>query len=210
MSLIDRVLFITFYRKYLQRLWKIEKSNENFKAKKEKQRELREIEWQAKFSQNAEETGEIRYGLFQNSLFLRIYPKTIHDWYNARLIRNMMFEPKIVFDCGYEEHMTQAEIHNCAKQLTISFAKNRIHDGSLCLYFCNLNKDGLLKQYFHCNMPNLLDDDFPAIVTSQSYLELFPKDKLVYLTPHCRTNMTEYDPDMVYIIGAMVDKVNFK
>lgn len=133
----------------------------------------------------------------------------MQDWFNARVIRNMMFEPKIVFDCSYEDHMTSSEIHNCAKQLTIAFARNRSHDNPMCLYFCNLNKNGLLKLFFHRNMPNLMDDDFPAFVTSQSYLELFPKNQLVYLTPHCRTDMTEYDPDTVYIIGAMVDKVNF-
>lgn len=194
-------------KKFLQFLYKAEKTHENLKAKKEKEREIREAKWQEKCAE-AEKTGEIRYGLFQNSLFLRIYTKTMQDWYNARLIRNMMFEPKIVFDCDYEQHMTPSEIHNCAKQLTMAFAHNRVHDGSLCIYYCNLKKDGLLKQYFHRNMPNLMDDDFPAIITSQSYLELFPKDQLVYLTPHCRTDLTEYDPDMTYIIGAMVDKTN--
>lgn len=155
-----------------------------------------------------EDTGEIKYGLLHNSLFMRIYKTTMQRFYNGQLIQNMMFDPKIVFDCSYENNMTQREIHNCAKQLCMAFADNRIHVNPLCLYFCNFNQEGLLKQYLHQNIPTLLNDDFPAEITSQSYLDVFPKDQLVYLTPHCRVNMTEYDPDMVYIIGALVDRVS--
>ncbi|XP_012233539.1 mitochondrial ribonuclease P protein 1 homolog [Linepithema humile] len=195
-------------KKYLLFLWKTERSKENLKAKKELKKAEMLTRWEERKKEKDQDTGDIKYGLFQNTLFLRIYPKTMHDWLNARLIRNMMFEPKLVFDCSYEAHMNSSEIHNCAKQLTMAFAKNRSHDSPMCFYFCNLNKDGMLKQFFHRNMPNLMDDDFPAFVTSQSYLEIFPKDQLVYLTPHCKTDMVEYDPDLVYIIGAMVDKSN--
>ena len=39
-------------------------------------------------------------------------------------------------------------------------------------------------------------------------MDLFPKDQLVYLTPHCRTELDTWDNDAIYIIGAMVDKAN--
>lgn len=171
---------------------------------------MKNAEWLAKKEQQdaEEDTDEMKYGLLHNTLFMRIYTTTIQRFYNGKLIQSMMFDPKIVFDCSYENNMTQREIHNCAKQLCIAFAKNRTHVNPLCLYFCNFNQEGLLKQYLHQNIPPLLNDDFPAEITSQSYLDIFPKDQLVYLTPHCRINMTEYDPDMVYIIGALVDKVS--
>lgn len=159
-------------------------------------------------AEQVEDTGEIKYGLLHNTLFLRIYESTINRFYNGQLLQAMMFEPKIVFDCGYEDNMNQREIHNCAKQLTLSFASNRVHVNPMFLHFCNLKEDGLLMEYFSTNMPNILDDDFPATITSQSYLDLFPRDQLLYLTPHCRTDITEYNPDMVYIIGALVDKVS--
>ncbi|KYN04051.1 PREDICTED: mitochondrial ribonuclease P protein 1 homolog [Cyphomyrmex costatus] len=192
-------------KKYLEFLWRNEKKAENVKVKKE----LKRAERLAKIEQDStEDTGEMKYGLLNNTLFLRIYETTMNHFYNGRLIQNMMFEPNIVFDCGYEDHMTKREIHNCSKQLSLAFAHNRTHVNPLCLYFCNFNKNGLLKQYLHQNMPNLMQDDFPAIITPQSYLDLFPKNQLVYLTPHCRTNLSKYDPNMVYIIGALVDKGN--
>ncbi|CAL1680324.1 unnamed protein product [Lasius platythorax] len=195
-------------KKYLKFLFLNEKSQEHKKAKKE----LKKTEALAKKAEaeQVEDTGEIKYGLSHNTLFLRIYESTINRFYNGQLLQAMMFEPKIVFDCGYEDNMNQREIHNCAKQLTLSFASNRIHVNPMFLHFCNLKEDGLLMEYFSTNMPNILDDDFPATITSQSYLDLFPRDQLLYLTPHCRTDITEYNPDMVYIIGALVDKSDSK
>jgi len=199
-------MFLLLHRKYLDFLWCNEKTLANVKAKKE----LRRAEWLAKkeAEKEQEDTGEIKYGLLNNTLFLRIYDTTMNRFYNGKLIQSMMFEPNIVFDCGYDKDMDHREIHNCAKQLSLAFASNRSHPNPLSLYFCNFNQDGLLKKCLHQNIPTLLNDDFPVTVTSQSYLDIFPKDQLVYLTPHCRINLHEYDPDMVYIIGALVDVVS--
>lgn len=195
-----------YYRKYLEFLWCNEKTSENRKAKKE----AKKAEFLA-FKQKSEQikdTNEIIYSLQKNSLFIRIYEQTINHAYNGKLIMNMMFESKIVFDCSYENNMTTREIHNCAKQLSLAFASNRTHIKPMDLYFCNFNRDGLLKQHLHQSIPTLLNDDFPVTVTSQSYLDIFPKDQLVYLTPDSKINLNEYDPNMVYIIGALVDKAS--
>lgn len=202
----NRDTFLLLYRKYLEFLWRNEMSAKNCQVKKE----LKKAEWLAKKEkeEQAEDTGEMKYGLLHNTLFMRIYDTTINHYYNGKLIQNMMFEPKLVFDCGYEDNMNQHETHNCAKQLSLAFASNRTHVNPMFIYFCNFNKDGSLKYCLQQNIPTLLNDDFPAVITSQSYLDIFPKNELVYLTPHCRTNLTEYDPDMVYIIGALVDKVS--
>ena len=180
------------------------------KKNRARKKELKTAQWLAKKAEaeQIEDTGEMKYGFPHNSMFLRINETTMNHYYNAKLFRTMMFAPKVVFDCGYESYMNYIEIHNCAKQLTMAFAHNRTHVDPMYLHFCNLNRDGYLMECFHRNMPNLLDDDFPAIVTSQSYLDLFRKEQLLYLTPHCETVITEYDPDTVYIIGAIVDKVN--
>lgn len=193
------------YRKYLEYLWRNEKATENLKAKKEAKRAERLAKMEA---EQAEDTDEINYNLNRNALFMRIYDTTINRFYNGQLIMNMMFESKIVFDCSYESDMSRREIHNCAKQMSLAFASNRIHSTPLDIYFCNFNRGGLLKQYLHQNVPSLLNDDFPVTITSQSYLDIFPKDQLVYLTPDCKTNLNEYDPNMVYIIGALIDRVS--
>lgn len=54
----------------------------------------------------------------------------------------------------------------------------------------------------------MYDPEFPLNVHKSSYLDLFPKQNLVYLTPHCREELTTYDHDAIYIIGGIVDKVS--
>lgn len=71
-----------------------------------------------------------------------------------------------------------------------------------------MNRDGQLRAFLKKQVPTLDDPDFPMSVHEKSYLDLFPKEKLVYLTPHCREEMQEYDHDAIYIIGAIVDKVS--
>lgn len=190
-------------------MWHNEKTKESRKAKKE----AKQAEWlvkkeELKKKEAEEDTDEIKYGLGHNTLFMRIYEATMNNFYNGKVIRAMMYEPKVVFDCSYEEYMTLVESQYCVRQLVMAFANNRCHEDPMCIYFCNFNKDGHLGQTLHKQLPTLYDDDFPAIISSQSYLDLFPKEKLVYLTPHCRTNLEEHDPEAIYIIGAVVDKVS--
>lgn len=53
----------------------------------------------------------------------------------------------------------------------------------------------------------MYEPHFPMNIHSQSYLDIFDKEQLVYLTPHCREEMDNYDHDAIYIVGALVDKV---
>lgn len=51
------------------------------------------------------------------------------------------------------------------------------------------------------SVPCLYDPEYPFEFTSKSYLDLYPRDKLVYLTPHCRNELTTINIDDIYIIG---------
>lgn len=120
----------------------------------------------------------------------------------------MQFGQKIIFDCSYDQYMTRREANSAAKQLMISFADNRRHKDPFDLHFCNVNFNGETFNGLQRYIPNLRSPTFPTNLCEGSYLDLFPKEKLVYLTPHCRNDLTDYDPDSIYIIGAMVDTKN--
>lgn len=49
-------------------------------------------------------------------------------------------------------------------------------------------------------------ESLPATFTSESYLSLFPRTSLVYLSPDAKEEMREFDPTAIYIIGGFVDK----
>lgn len=120
----------------------------------------------------------------------------------------MQFGEKLVLDCSYDEHMNKRECINAAKQLMFCFAENRYHDQPFDLHFCNANMNGHTMNYLKKHIPTMLQPEFPLNVHSGSYLDVFPKENLVYLTPHCNTDLVTYNPDHVYIIGAMVDTMH--
>ncbi|KAF7411277.1 hypothetical protein HZH66_000173 [Vespula vulgaris] len=195
----------THQRKYIRFLFLNEIKQENMMKKHKEKIELTRL----KQSKREEECPSgIKYGLSKNTLFLRIYESTLDNFLNLNLSISSMFEPSIVFDCGYDHVMTNYEMKNCAKQIVLSFVKNRMHKCPVQLYLCNAPTNSQFMSMLHNLVPNIYNDSFPLNITSKSYLDIFDKDKLVYLTPHCRNEMISYDPDKTYIIGAIVDKTS--
>lgn len=190
-------------RKYLSYIFGVEKSRENRKKKKAEQKQHREDEVKKR-----PENNHLIYALGYNTLFQRVYDTTINNLYNNKLIQAMQFGQKLVVDCSYDSHMTLREAMNCGKQLTYMFSDNRAHDNPFDLYLCNAVRESNTMKQFVKFIPTLYDPDFPINITEKHYLDLFPKENIVYLTPHCREEMREFDHDAVYIIGAMVDKAN--
>ncbi|KAK9502174.1 hypothetical protein O3M35_012757 [Rhynocoris fuscipes] len=184
--------------------WLNEKRREGDKEKKVIKRAVRE----ESLKNINKENGHIYYGFGGSTIFLRVYDSTIDRWKNSRLIQAMQFNPTLVIDCGYEQHMNTAELNNCAKQLVYVFSENRSHDQPFNLYLCNASRENRLLRTLNKLIPTLYDDDFPLNITANSYTDIFPKEKLVYLTPHCNEELKQFNDDDIYIIGAMVDKTN--
>ncbi|XP_026759089.2 mitochondrial ribonuclease P protein 1 homolog isoform X1 [Galleria mellonella] len=191
--------------KYLLYLWKTEKSKENQKAKKEARRkQLEEMPPEA----NKEYPDDITYGISERSLFLRIRDQSINNFDNYRNLQAIIHGLPIVIDCSYEDYMVYREAVNAAKQMTFLFGDNRIHRDPFNIHLCNVNTEGSFMKQLEKNIPSLKESWFPLNIHTKSYLDIFPKERLVYLTPHCREELTKFDYDAVYIVGCMVDKVN--
>ncbi|CAG4978283.1 unnamed protein product [Parnassius apollo] len=191
---------------YLLYLWKTEKSRENEKAKKE----ARRLEFEATKDEEIpkEHPDDLLYGIKHQSLFLRIRDQSINNFDNYRALKAMMFGQPVVIDCSYEQHMVWREALNAAKQMTFVFGDNRIHKDPFNIHMCNVNQEGEFMKQLRKNIPSLDEPWFPLNIHTKSYLDIFPKEKLIYLTPHCREELTNFDHDAIYIIGCMVDKIN--
>ncbi|KAL5286352.1 TRMT10C family protein [Megaselia abdita] len=193
--------------KYYTFLWQVEKKKESAKVKKEE----RAVAVQARkeeLRKQSEECDHIIYGLSRTTMFLRIYDSAINSFNNNKLVQAMRFGEKIVIDCSYDDQMNRHEAVNTAKQLGLCFAENRLHDQPFDLHYCNASLNKLTMKTLHRQIPTMLDTDFPMNVHEKCFTELFPLQNLVYLTPHCRTDLVEYNPDDIYIIGGIVDKVS--
>ncbi|XP_066146452.1 mitochondrial ribonuclease P protein 1 homolog [Euwallacea fornicatus] len=196
--------------KYLEFLFKVTKKKQRDLEKKlEKRKEVEE------FMSRKEpavalpvEEHAFKYALQYNNIFTRFRDTTINRFYNRKLVEAMQFGQKLVVDCGYEKNMTKRENYNTGKQLMLLFSENRAHDEPFDIHFTGLNLSGDITKSLEKNIPTVFEKDFPINIHENSYLDLFSKERLIYLTPHCREEMRTFNHDMIYILGGIVDKVN--
>lgn len=199
---------ITKRKKYLIFLFKIEMTKLNRKQKKEEEKTRRETEREAEKEavKDDSEVEHIQYGLGKNTIFLKIYETTMDHHRNAKMLQASIFDFPVVYDLSYDQHMTPTEQKNAAKQLVLSLVANRESNHPFPMQLCNVNFNGLVMKHLLKLIPSLYNPEFPVSISPKSYLDLFPREKLVYLTPHCQNEMTHFDGDRVYIVGCLVDK----
>ncbi|XP_053689378.1 mitochondrial ribonuclease P protein 1 homolog [Sabethes cyaneus] len=192
-------------RQYYLYLWNIEMAKENAQLKKDRKK-VEIAKRREELDLSNVDNNHILYGLFHNTMFLRIYDSTMDHFNNNKLVQAMQFGQNLVFDCSYDEYMNDKEMRNTAKQLMLCFGINRMHNEPFNVHHCNANFNRTTMKSLRKHLVHINEPSFPFNVSEKCYTELFPKERLVYLTPHCRTDLKAFDPDDVYIVGAMVDK----
>nr|XP_003469298.2 tRNA methyltransferase 10 homolog C [Cavia porcellus] len=186
-------------KKYLKYLYIKENVKRARQNKKQMKAAAKEEAQQAKLLETTEEAKE------QNFLFLRLwdrYNTIAMGWKGAQA---MQFGQPLVFDMGYDHYMDSKELQYTVSQLLESEGCNRRDVDPFHIYFCNLKIDStyqreLVKHYGE------KWDKLLLTATEKSYVDLFPKDSLIYLTADSPNVMTTYKHDKIYIIGSFVDK----
>lgn len=126
------------------------------------------------------------------------------------LIEMNIWSEKIVIlflflDLGFFHRMNGRETKSLINQeLPAVIRHNRECPQPMKLHFTNYHpKIDKFKPIFK----EMLDNSAlnPETLTSKSYLDLFPRNRLVYLSPDSREVLWNYNPDDVYIIGGLVD-----
>jgi len=149
---------------------------------------------------------DLQYGLTRNTIFLRLRDATMNMAYSYWQCHGIMYGQTIVIDLGYDKHMVHRESVNCADQIRDVYGFNKMNRQPFNLHLCNADPTSNIMQQLIKFIPNMNTPACLMTVTEKSYLDLFPKSKLVYLTPHCKTELAEFDHDTIYIIGGIVDK----
>ena len=165
---------------------------------------VKEINENIRELKRTQETQHITYGIWKNALFGKFRKQSVVEWHDNKVINAMKFGQQLVIDCDFDDEMTGRERPSYAKQMVQSISINRFHPDPFDIYFCNQDMSSKLLRDIEVIFPTLFDPPGPNIV-SKSYLDLFPRHKLVYLTPNARTEMTSFDPEAIYIIGGLVD-----
>lgn len=182
-------------KKYLKYLHLKELYKKNDKRKMEEKRE-RKLATQ----EQASETSKTK-----NTSFVCLWASSMDRAYNWRAAQSMVFGQPLVFDMSYENDMSVREVANTVRQLVLSESSNRRSMDPFHIHFCNLKDDSLYHKEFVKHYREAWDK-LLITVTDQCYTEIFPKDKLIYLTADSPKVMKTFDHDKVYIIGSMVDK----
>ncbi|XP_031640234.1 mitochondrial ribonuclease P protein 1 homolog [Contarinia nasturtii] len=149
----------------------------------------------------------IEYGFGKNALIPKIHGRTIDKWRNTRTLwHEHLGAPKLIYDCSYSHYMTPRENNEVAKQLTIAFGNNRRHFQSYELNFCGMDKQSMLWSSLLKKIPTITTKPLPLRIHKADASEVFPKEKLVLLTPNLPNVLREYNNDDHYVISSIVDR----
>ncbi|PIK49740.1 putative tRNA methyltransferase 10-like B isoform X1 [Apostichopus japonicus] len=185
-------------RKSARRLERFERSK---KWKKMKQKEKQQLkEQQHKQLQHCEEQTD--------SLTKSDKPtkKEIKDMINAKLdsVQRSETIPKICVDMGLTGFMSEKEIDRLAGQLRRLYGSNRRSPKPLHVTLTNLEPGSLV--YQACERKNDGFRNYKVHMTSESHLDMFPLERITYLTPDSETVLTRLEEGRVYILGGLVDE----
>ncbi|KAM6439310.1 tRNA methyltransferase 10 homolog C [Rhynochetos jubatus] len=182
-------------KKYLKYLYirELYKKNDKRKMDEKRRRRLEEQE-------EASKTSEDR----RNS-FMCVWANSVDKAYSWRVAQSMIFGQPLVFDMSYENEMSSREVANTVQQLVFSEGCNRRCADPFHIHFCNFKEDSLYHKEFIKHYREAWGK-LLITVTDQCYTEIFPKDKLIYLTADSPRVMKTFDHNKIYIIGSMVDR----
>lgn len=141
---------------------------------------------------------------FKNAIMLFLQDQTMNRTYKNNLCYAMMNGPHLIFDFAFEETMSDQELTNLVSQLQLCHGENKVIREPFHFHFCNLIPGSQTDVKLRRGIPNL--DELPLSVTDQNYLDCYPKERLVYLSPNSPNLLEKFDYDDVYIIGGIVDK----
>lgn len=100
--------------------------------------------------------------------------------------------------------MTDVEHSKVVKGLARLYSENRKHVRPLDLHICGVKSESAIIKKLSERMPSLLTKGSFTGVHTESVTELFPKDRLVILTPDS-DNIIKYKSDDIYVMGGIVD-----
>lgn len=102
--------------------------------------------------------------------------------------------------------MNYRENNETSKQLVYLFSLNRRHPAPFALHYCGLAEQNVLWKNLQRGIPTLTHKPLPLQIHHEDVCDVFPHEKLVFLTPDAPNVLHEYNPDDHYIISALVER----
>ncbi|XP_071587912.1 tRNA methyltransferase 10 homolog B [Heliangelus exortis] len=121
-----------------------------------------------------------------------------------RLLEARVSGPRLCVDLGVADRMSQKETSRLASQIRRLYGANRKAQKPFWLCLTEFVEGSLI--YEECFRMNDGFSNYLMDMTPESFLDLFPLDAIVYLTPDSENVLEDIDPNKVYILGGLVDE----
>uniref|UniRef100_A0A663FG76 tRNA methyltransferase 10 homolog B n=1 Tax=Aquila chrysaetos chrysaetos TaxID=223781 RepID=A0A663FG76_AQUCH len=121
-----------------------------------------------------------------------------------RLLEAKAAGPRLCVDLGMADCMTRKETSRLASQIRRLYGANRRAEKPFWLCLTEFVVGSLI--YEECFRMNDGFSNYLMDTTEESYLDLFPLDAIVYLTPDSENVLEDIDPNKVYVLGGLVDE----
>lgn len=108
----------------------------------------------------------------------------------------------VVVDLSFDGLMIDKDVAKCVKQLLRIYTMNRRSAVPIPLHFTGIREGGAVERHLKRNDGH---QHWDVKFSSDSFLNVFDKDKLVYLTSESDNVLTTLEKDNVYVIGGLVD-----
>lgn len=108
----------------------------------------------------------------------------------------------VVVDLSFDGMMIDKDVAKCVKQLLRIYTMNRRCEKPIPLHFTGIREGGAVERHLQRNDGY---QHWDVTFSSDSFLNLFDKDKLVYLSSESDNVLNTLEKDHVYVIGGLVD-----
>ncbi|CAI9729868.1 Hypothetical predicted protein [Octopus vulgaris] len=183
-------------KRYYRYLKKVEAAKLGRQLKRQKKLEDTLVKEQDKPSQS------------KNTIFMFIRKSTINSFYYSRLAHAMMFGQPIIFDMSFENYMRKQDVHRLCEQFLMGYGSNKVHPDPFHFVLSGNQSNSMFQNCLDNTRVNKHEEEHFLMTNSdQHYLNLYPREKLVYLTPDAPSVLQTFDHDAIYVVGGLVDKV---
>ncbi|TPX40374.1 hypothetical protein SeMB42_g06030 [Synchytrium endobioticum] len=179
-------------------------------SKKAQKRWIKEQRWKARKEANKEKNKEKKQARREQILRLKAEGKPVPPELRLKKRKpQKSTKPSpltICIDMSFEDLMTDKELSSLCRQVEQGYGKNRSAERPVTMTLSSLGpKTVQCLDARCCSWKN-----WKVTCESKSALEIFDKDKLVYLTADSPNVLMELDETNVYIVGGIVDRNRYK
>ncbi|XP_003742689.1 mitochondrial ribonuclease P protein 1 homolog [Galendromus occidentalis] len=149
-----------------------------------------------------------RYGLFANCIFPRIEERKLYMVLEKLMLPRLPFAQRVAVDFSFDDLMSPREMRKLSVDMKLMFAANRWTTSPVNLHLCSFDPETSFSARLVTNMVAARKLAFPYELSPKPVTELFPRENIVYLSPEGEGVLDNLDEDVIYVIGALVDKTN--